>query len=354
MTAPSSDRAYSVRRLDIDLEQDTVLDLWCASYPELERSSASRKLYGQYCANPAGHGCCVVVEHCDKPVGVQCLVPRRFVHGRSTYTAAILADYVVEPTHRSLGPALTLCRSVIDVAAAEFDFYYGFPNSKSSVILRRIGMPQRAYFNRFVRPLRSDRFLARKLSGNGLLSRSLIFAANLLLNAENVLRYAQRGRRWFWTEQQDFDAFFDECWTVARKPDALMGERNRKALSWRYPSVESRRISVAIDRYTGQRTGYVVWRLNGGDIDVLDVFCRDLKGQLAGLLSGFTREVSGSGAETLVFDFAGPPELLASVVSSGYRRRESRAVYVNVATRSAVSTASLDSLYLTNFDLDSN
>src|SRR5690606_21543462 len=117
-----------------------------------------------------------------------------------------------------------------------FSFIYGFPNEKSTVIARRAGMSSPAGITRYVRPLRSQKFLARALTRRWQwLQIPLAFVANMLLAMENLYLHLRFARHWSWIEQQDFDAFFDDCWNQSLNSDLLIGERTADSLAWRYP-----------------------------------------------------------------------------------------------------------------------
>lgn len=346
---------YAVRRADVATEADEILRLWIATYPDLDPSAARTKLRSQYIAAPAGPGVCLFLAHGDDdpPVGVQCLGPRRFAYGEKSLTAGITADYVVDTRHRSLGPALTLLKATMSTGHQAFSFLYGFPNPKSGVVFRRVGMRSPGAITRFVRPLRSRSFLARRLGPRG--QWLLPIAARLgdaLLAIGNTFKNLRIGRRWRWSDQSDFDGFFDDCWRMGRRGQWLTAERSRETLSWRFPKGIDRNISIAIDRGSGTREGYVVWRQDAETIEILDVFCHQPEQQLAGLLAGFADRARRLGAQSVGLEFSAPGTLAEAVRRSGFRPRDQHPLFMSAAAGAEINSLQLESMYLTCFDRD--
>jgi hypothetical protein len=347
--------SYTLRRADIANEAGEVLRLWLAAYPEMDPAYARRKLEGQYLRSPAGPGICLFLEHGadESPVGVQCLGLRRFAYRGQPILGGIFADYVVDLRHRSLGPALTLLKGTLAAGNEASAILYGFPNEKSEVVFRRIGMRSPGSITRFVRLLRSKPLLARRLHSRW--QWLLPFAAgavDTLLAIELGLKRLAHARRWSWSEQREFDGFFDDCWNAGRRDEWLTGERSRETLEWRFPTDSDRIISVAAEPDNGTRQGYIVWRRGGAAIYILDAFCRQPEQQLAGLLAGFASRMRKAGAESISFEFAGPRLLEDAIRESGYRPRDRHPFFLSADSHEPIRSLPIESMYLTAFDRD--
>lgn len=355
MTQPWPASRYSVRRCNPHVDADAILRQWLRTYPELDPAAARRKLESQYLYSPGGEAICLFLQHKDAedPIGVQCLGPRRFAYGKDVLVAGITADYVVDARYRSLGPALTLLRGTLSIGYESLAFLYGFPNQKSEVIFRRIGMRSPGAITRYVRPLRSASFLTRRLDAKWQWLRPIAaIVGDAVLAVESALLDARHGWRWRWSEQDDFDTFFDECWRDGRHQDWLIGERTRETLEWRFPAGSSRRICVAIDRRSGQKQGYIIWRRGEGTVEILDIFCRRPEHQFAGLLASFARWARELGVEAIGLEFSGPNALKQAIRQAGYRARDRHTLFLSAAEGSEINSLPVESVYLTGFDRD--
>lgn len=355
MTQAGPTSRYSVRRAEITAEAEAILRLWLDTYPNLDPAYARHKFESQYVHTPSGRGICMFLDHGDanSPVGVQCLGPRRFSFRKHTMLAGIIADYVVDARHRSLGPALTLLKGTLSVGHGALTFLYGFPNQKSEVIVRRLGMRSPGAITRFVRLLRCKSFAARRLNSRWKWLLPVVgIIGDRLLAIENILRIMTQGQRWQWSEQEDFDDFFDECWQAGRRGDWLIAERSRATLSWRFPNGTPRRISVAVDRGSGKREGYVVWHLSDNAVEILDVFCRQPECQLTGLLATFAHRARKLGVESIGLEFGGSDQLANAIAQAGYRARDRHRLFLSAAEGSEINSIPLESMFITGFDRD--
>ena len=347
--------AYTARAAHLPVDREVILSLWLDAHAALTPTTMAAKLQRQYVDNPAGTGLLLLLEHGRDadPVGVQGLMPRRFALGERAFRAGTLADYAVTARHRSLWPALSLLRATSEAGHASMDFLYSFTNRKSEAVFRRSGMPSPTGLRRYVRPLRSEHRVAGLMHGAWHRMRGPATAViDALLAIDNLGRFARTGRRWRWTDQQDFGPVFDDIWNGSRRAGWLVGERSAEMLRWRYPKGNGYRISVATDRRNGRPEGYAVWRCQSECIDILDFFCREADAQLAGLLSSFAWQYGGADIQSIALEFAGPQALSMAMARAGFRDRGSNPVFL--ATRQAdISALPVDSIYLTSFDRDS-
>lgn len=341
--------SYTLRRVDLGEETCRFLKSWLSG-------DASAKCKAKYKDNPAGMGVCLLLEsvHSGRPVGVQCIASRRFSFDDTLVTGGIIADYFVEPLHRSLGPALALMKETLALGEGTLGFLYGFPNEKAEVIFRRVGAPLLGRLGRYVKPLRSDRFVSESLPDrlrglNWLVSGS----ANMLLALENILIAARVRRGWSWKHVDDFGELFDECWAGSNKGDWLIGERSSEILRWRYPAGGVHRISVALEQRTGRQDGYIVWRRCDDTIEIMDFFCRDPPKQLFHLLSSFSQHIANINAHKICLEFLGPEVLVSKIVKAGFRNRNSNPVIL-LSAEPQLGSLTPESVFLTSFDRDTD
>ena len=77
--------------------------------------------------------------------------------------AAAIADFAVARDHRSLGPALMLIRAIASLGSERFDLVYGLPNPSATAVCRRGGLRQIGAVQRYVKVLRWQYLLARRV-----------------------------------------------------------------------------------------------------------------------------------------------------------------------------------------------
>ena len=120
---------YSIEAADLAQAAPEVQDLWVRNLAGHDAYSAAAKLRLGYVDNPAGPGVVLLLKAAGLAAaqGAQGLHPRRFHLGESALNAIGLADYVVSPEHRSLGPALMLARRSAQLGVERFDLTYGLP-----------------------------------------------------------------------------------------------------------------------------------------------------------------------------------------------------------------------------------
>ena len=85
--------------------------------------------------------------------------PRQFALGTRTVVGGLLADLMVDKSHRTFLPALSLVRQMAANSrdSADVDFVYGSPNAQASVLFKSGGFSTLGTLDRFVLPLAGPR-----------------------------------------------------------------------------------------------------------------------------------------------------------------------------------------------------
>ena len=73
------------------------------------------------------------VQH--ESVGSLSVVYRDFICNKKRYKVGLFGDFVVEPVHRALSPALKLAKDTANEILEDTPFIYGFPNDKALPVL---------------------------------------------------------------------------------------------------------------------------------------------------------------------------------------------------------------------------
>lgn len=327
-----------------------LLALWSAHSALGVRADA--KLALAYDANPFGPGHCLLLHRGDpgQPVGALGLHRRRYHDGAQRRDALVLADFVVDPLHRTLGPALSLMRGALDVALGEAPWVLGVPNPASRAVLRRAGLDEVTALSRRGKLLRS----AYGLKRHGLTGAPAAVTAPLDGALRAVDRVLGRPARWRWRDTAFSDPDLAEVW--ARRPAGLcLGERSPEALCWRFGTradgaTAAWRLSLACGD-DGAAIGYVVWRVQDDLAEVADFLCADPLRELSGLLLGFARHCRHScPASALTLECAGPPALQQQLTRAGFLATGLQGVLGLAAT--GAPTWPANRLFMTTFDRD--
>jgi hypothetical protein len=308
--------------------------------------SAADKMRHWYEGNPAGTGACVVLQAAgqERPVGVQCLLARRHWSGGAAMQAAGLAEFAIDPAHRSLGPALSLLKKCLEIGHSRYGLVYGMPNASAFSVCNRAGLVHIGDMTRFVLPLRLGLLLRRR---NSRWMHWLQGPADLALRMQVAARAIWHRAPSHWREAGFDDPDVDAIWGL-RPPYLSLSERSNQALDWRFNPAAGWKLALAYSA-ARQPVGYVVWRLEDDSVQVGDFFSQDPDGLTAALLAGFARRVRAeTGCNGIELEFCGRPKVERGVQSAGFLRREIMCPLV--LDRRPIEGEATGRLYFTNFD----
>jgi hypothetical protein len=282
-------------------------------------------------ANPVGPGWSWVIyeRRTDAIVAMTSVFPRRMhVCGRPML-CGIVAEFVVDATHRSLGPAVELQRATFEpVRSGEIAFCYdAVPHDRGMSTFVRLGLHPSAELVRYALPLRSDDYLRSRL-GSGAWTRPLISGANLILNA--------RKRRIGSTlEITEFGGSFDEEFSCLDQAVANSGiirsSRTALDLNWRYRGHPDLNHRALVARRQGRLVGFLVFVIFDTIACVIDVFGDpiDIVGaELVDALTDLERKEHRVSLEAYVTPDS---PLQAIFLSAGFSQREVAVRFVSYA-----------------------
>jgi len=235
--------------------------------------------------NPAGNAWSWFVydRSSASTVGMASVFPRRMRLRGEIILAGQVGDFVIDATHRSLGPAVLLQRATFQpVDSGQIAFCYDCPpHDRGMSTFVRLNMRPNCDVVRHVFLLRSDDYFERKL-GRRLWTTPIASAANL------VLRMRRPQCRNPELEISDFHGRFGEEFSEldARIPstDTVRGSRSAADLNWRYrddPLMTrdngSSGYRVLVARRAGEMVALLVFCVqDGGVVSIVDLFGRDL------------------------------------------------------------------------------
>lgn len=343
---------YSFVRAQLDSSKRQIADLWAQGLGRLVDRVADEKYRQFYLENPAGRGDCVLLleNATGRAVGVQGFVPRAFWRGDQRVVAAVMADFVVVPEHRSLGPALKLMRTGIELGKDRFVFLYGTPNEKSLAIVRRAGLATVGMFTRYTKVVRSESYWRRRIP-SWLVSVTTAAADAAIIGAD-LGQVWLRGDPLAWEERIEFGPEFDAIW-ARRRTERVYSDRSRSTLAWRYSPSSSNgpwKISVAAER-SGEIVGYIVWRLRNGAAMISDFLYPGSDASLRTFMRSFALYVRRFQVERVSLEFFGAGSVVEALIECGFASRE-RSAIVCVEHPGCDVSIGQDAGYMTSFDRD--
>lgn len=344
---------YSIETADLAQAGPEVQDLWVRNLVGYDASSAAIKLRLGYLDNPAGLGVVLLLkaEGLAAAQGAQGLHPRRFHLGNSSLNAIGLADYVVSPEHRSLGPALMLARRSAQLGVERFDLTYGLPNAKAAPVFARAGLKHIGALRHYAKLLSSRHFLTSRMPHG--LARCCAPFVDAALSLADRLRRRRTGAPLACRPAAWDDPAFDELW-AQRPAGTLLSERTGRMLRWRFgtPGRDAWRACVACDA-DGQAQGYLVWRQTGAVARVGDFFTRDPGTMTAPLMLAFSEVARAAGMRSVSVEFFGSSTVRDQLLGAGLvARPEKMALFIGASVPGGLESPEV--WYLTTFDNDAD
>ncbi len=284
--------------------------------------------------NPAGEGWTWLLYEAQSGacVGTTSLFPRRiYVDGKELRVGQVMF-FAVNPSHRSLGPAVMLQRATFQpVDSGKLDFCYDCPpHDEGMSTFVRIGMQANCEVRRFVLPLRSDQYLGKRL-GSGAWTKPVVSTANLLLRMRG---FHHNGHG---LEVSDYDGTFGEEFSFLDKrvptSGLIRGRRSAEVLHWfcyQFPynprllrNGELEKVRVAVARRAGELQGYVIYGAQLDDlVGIGDVFGTDLR-EVGRPLIEKVVEFARRNKANAVYAYSIPGTDLGRLLeSAGFRPRE--------------------------------
>lgn len=347
---------YLVRLTDVRDVRDQLLPIWAANLPV--EGELDAKLRWFYCDGPHGPGRAFVAAGpgADQLVGSAGLGVRTLWFRGRRLRAALFADLAVDRAHRSGFPALALVRAVKAHVTESFDVGYGFPNAKASALYHRAGYRELGEMRRYVRVLRTQNFLERRLQRR-LLARVVAALADRGLEIVHKVRMFDLTRRYGLAWVSRFDARFDRLWADNHQRLAsVLCERTAHFLNWRFCQQPGRcyRPVTLTELSTGRVRAYAVVRDSGQVAEISDMF--GALDDLDVLLSRLLPALHDQGFGSVQFRFLGDQAIVSLLTRHGFSRRlDTRMVAATIGARMAHEMALADpsSWYLTDLDEDS-
>jgi hypothetical protein len=314
---------YSVAPGAPGSDRDTVAHLWQVSgLGNLSDDQQKARYDWFYLRNPQGDGEISYLHVASEPQAVGFLgVGRRewSLDGQNT-PAGVLVDFVVRPDHRTAVPALTLQRRGRERALQWARVLTGLPDVKAVAIFKRLDKHVQFSLPRYVRVLRYDGYLKRRLPP--LAARVLGKVIGVCDSALRSLRLMGGNLRGAWVP---FDSRFDALWRRVDKTGRGLGLRDQTFLAWRFgdqPGFSYR--TYAVDRDGGELVIYFVCDLQGDTLAVKDVLGSGSLQEYTRALLMLANAARGLGAHALSIQVYGDEILDRALRAANFMERDKR------------------------------
>lgn len=273
-----------------------------------------------------------------QPVAMVTVFPRIMRADGKTMLAGQVGGFAVDPTHRSLGPALQLQRVTFEpVDSGKLDFCYDCPpHDRGMSTFVRLGMQPDCEVYRYAFPLRVDENVTHWF-GPGLWTRPITALGNIALR----LRRQRRGDSGLEVEPFYglFGDEFDALDGAVPSSNIVRLTRNASELNWRYRGDPAQRNYPATNGYqafvarrAGELQGFAVFGIQTDGIAILlDVFGHDLPVTGLALLECVIQACRELNASSLHAFCSEESEFRPLFLKAGFRRRERNARVVSYA-----------------------
>lgn len=282
-----ADLQYEVQHSAPNASRDNLLRIWRNLEVKGELADKFRWTYEQA---PCLPDTVFLLKVHDRVVGSVGYGVRSFSVSGESRRVAVMADLAVDSEHRSLAPALALVKAGREHVQKEFDFAYGWPNTKAEGVFARARYKGLGTLHRYVRVLRYEAYLDRahhyteRLNQLGRLPArfaKVLTKRPVAAVGTRVFSQAQRLRHFKNTvaEQRIYmlqwsnleDKRLDEIWEAARGQYPIVAERTSRFLRWRFAG-ENVRVAVLSRKGDASPCAYAVLRVERGDAQLVDVF----------------------------------------------------------------------------------
>ncbi len=333
--------AVTVRPVDLDVEERELLGVLERNLVDLAHSRRFKWLYRDNPLGPAWSWfACDTVSR--QAVGAASVFRRALWLGSEVRVCGQVGDFAIDPSYRSLGPALMLQRATFQpVARGDLALCYDCPpHDRGMSTFRRLGMTASATMRRYARLLRTDRQLGRRL-GSGVLAACAIPFGNALLRAAALGSPRSTALELALHEDPFGDEFTDLDRRVGAR-DVIRSRRTAADLNWRYRDDPLHEYEVLTARRRGELLGFAVLAVIDDDAFIVDLFGNLCSNDAGELLKAAAERLRGTKTETLHAPVSDGSGLTTALRRSGFRLRDHGPRVVAYAEAGGQARALLD------------
>lgn len=322
--------AYIIEKALLNTSEEQIKGFWKKNFPNWPES----KFDWFYKSNPYGEAQCWLVkeEKNDKIVGMTASFPRNISMNGQIIKAYITGDYGVDKEHRILGPALKLQREVVKFCDdGDADLKYGYPNSNSEPVQKRVGFEVVGNVIRIVKVLKSVSYIKRfiKLAP---LAAFISIPVDFCIKVFSGEVKTGGAKKYYSVITEKFEKHYDDLWQENKSETRLIGEKSRAFLNWRYSDCPYYDYRVFELFLTADKRflGFIVFRLEDDQVVISDLFYQS--GTLAVLLNKFIRYTRENKYHTISIIYFGDEKIVDQFKKYGFSIREENRKIVMYST----------------------
>jgi hypothetical protein len=354
--APSLSQDYTIAKANADSDHEKILELWKSGLTHAGMPEAKFDWY--YRHNPAGAPLVFFLCHGPerKPIGVAAMALRELRWRAQTVLSGELVDFVAQPDHRTLFPALFFQKEMRRIALegsakdqpTTCEILYGLPNPKSLPVVKRVGYQLMGQIVRRVRMLRTAGYLSRHAPAwishlVGPIIDRVRLAAIVARNIGNRHLESQ----WLAVPDDRFDALWQRVATLHDQQSAatsvLIGVRDRAFLAWRFAQCPLRqyRFFTLVSRADKRLIAYAACSPEGESLYVHDFLVDPTEHNASNALwLTLSREAFHEGHTNISVEFLGSRAQQRQLENVGLFAREQRPVFASIANTTEVIATS--------------
>jgi hypothetical protein len=249
----------SIIESDVEADIDTFRSLLNRNR---EKTVDNDRFNWLYLNNPHGKAkvWCAVDEQSGKTIAFTCALPRLMKINGSDLLCWNCGDFSVDKKFRTLGVALKLRRAAKnDVDQGVVNFLYAHPNNKMEVIHKRVGHFCIGKMQRYVKLIRVNSLIQKKIGSRNLTDFFSFFLNPALSSFDFFMFKKEKQFQKEWVSGKKFDQSYDDLFKKVSPNYKIIGDRSSKYLNWRYhnnPLYKTKRITI---RKNNELLGFIVF-----------------------------------------------------------------------------------------------
>jgi len=229
-----------------------------------------------YLDNPSGHAKAwfVVDEKSGDKVAFTCVLPRMVKVDGKAVLAWNCGDFSVDKKFRTLGVAMKLRRKAKEAVDSDLvPAFYAHPNDRMKAVHESVGHVCIGKMNRYVKLLRADRQIKKRIKNEALQRIAQILGNTVLWLDDLRIQNHDREHTIACVKNEVFGPEYDALFETVSKNYRVIGDRSASYLNWRYhrnPLYKTDRFEI---RKKGILKGYILYYIQDGVTTFKDLLC---------------------------------------------------------------------------------
>lgn len=307
---------YLVKRTDFTEVEEEVLNLW-ESNGYKNRRKLLEWAFGNNPYRPVMNSTFFVLNQDDVIVGCCGVVERKMKVFGTDSSCGYPNNFLVDINHRSLGPALQVQKNVLHLK--NYKVIFAIPNKKSDGVLRRVGYKPIGKMERWVKVVRTERYL-RNIFKLSMLTKMVALIANFFLYVKFTLNTTNLNGIMV-NILDTFDDRFNRLWEKVSLNYSIIGERNSEYLKWRFSYYPINTFKIfTLQNSNNELLAYIVYTNLKSGFYIDDLLAENEK-MYVSLLQQFVKFSRKQKKDSISFRFFGDKMIFNALKKVGFKKR---------------------------------